>query len=102
MSLSIKNGFLPLKLFYKKGNYALAAFKKILIVKGYEKKKDCGQMLSKVLKKIIKKFEKTDSFDVKSGKRRKSIALIQVEDVITALQEGMKSNVRIFHARGIV
>ena len=45
------------------------------------------------LKKIIKKFEEIGSFEVKSGRERKLIALMSVEGIVTALQEKTSSDV---------
>ena len=50
-------------------------------------------MSIKGLKKIIKKFEKTGSFEVKSGRERKSIVSTSVEDLAPVLQEEMSCGV---------
>ena len=60
-------------------------FIEILIIKKYEKR--CGQISTKGLRKIIKKFEETCSFEMKSGRGRKSIVSTAEEDVTTSLQE---------------
>ncbi|GIX98720.1 hypothetical protein CEXT_24261 [Caerostris extrusa] len=44
---------------------------------------------------MIKKFEKTGSFAVKSGRGRKSVAFTSVEDVATALQKEPSNGVQI-------
>ena len=40
---------------------------------------------------MIKKFENTSTFEVKSGRERKSIASMSVENVAATLEEGMCS-----------
>ena len=42
---------------------------------------------------MVKKFKEASSFEVKSGRGRKSIALTSVEVVAVALQERMSSGV---------
>ncbi|GIY93685.1 hypothetical protein CEXT_680321 [Caerostris extrusa] len=56
--------------------------------------KDCGPMLAKGLQKIINKFEETCSFAMKSGRGRKSVASMSVEDGAAALQEKSSSGVQ--------
>ena len=51
-------------------------------------------MSPKVLKKINKQFEETLSFEVKSGKGRKSVSSRSVEDMVTILQDETNSNVQ--------
>ena len=46
------------------------------------------------LLKIIQKFEKTGSFDVRSGRGRKIIDLMVVEEETTAVQEESSSGVK--------
>ena len=50
-------------------------------------------MSVKNLKKMIKKFEKTNSFEVKSGGQKKSISSMSLEDVAIVLQEEMSNGV---------
>lgn len=99
MGLSMKDRALLVKLFYKNGDSAVAALKKFRVLKGM--KKGCGPMSAKALKSMIKKFEATGSFGVKSGRGRKAVALTSVEDVATALEEGSNSGAQTCSARGI-
>ncbi|GBM41521.1 hypothetical protein AVEN_32327-1 [Araneus ventricosus] len=84
MTLSLKDRALLVKLFYKNGNWAAVALKKFRTLKGL--RSDSGLMTAFGLKKMIDKFEKSGSFDVKCGRGRKAIASTSVEDVATALQ----------------
>lgn len=99
MGLSMKDRALLVKLFYKNGDYAEAALKTFRVLKGM--KKGCGPMSAKALRSMIKKFEATGSFAVKSGRGRKAVALTSVEDVATALEEESNSGVQACSARGI-
>ncbi len=96
----MKDRALLVKLFYKNDDCVLAALKKFRSLKGM--KKGCGPISAKGLKNMIQKFEETGSFEVKSGRGRKSIASTSVvEDVATALEEGTSSGVQTCSARGI-
>ena len=46
---------------------------------------------------MIKKFKETSSFEVESGRGKKSIFLKSVEGVVTALQEEASSAVQTFN-----
>ncbi|GBN75153.1 hypothetical protein AVEN_260360-1 [Araneus ventricosus] len=85
MALSVKDRALLVKFFYKKGDCAAIALKKIQRLKGL--RSGSGPMTAFRLKKMIDKFEESDSFDMKCGRGRKAIASTSVEDVATALQE---------------
>ena len=51
-----------------------------------------SSMYAEALKKMIKKFEETDFFEVKSGRGKKSVVSTFVEDAATALQKGKKKD----------
>ncbi|GIX68431.1 uncharacterized protein CEXT_177211 [Caerostris extrusa] len=74
----MKDHSLLVKFFYKNDDCVLAALKKFRSLRGM--KKCCDPMSAKGLQKMIKKFEETGSFAVKSGRGRKSVALTSVED----------------------
>ncbi|GIY50150.1 hypothetical protein CDAR_529301 [Caerostris darwini] len=74
----MKDRSLLVKFFYKNDDCVLAALKKFRSLRGM--KKCCDPMSAKGFQKMIKKFEETGSFAVKSGRGRKSVALTSVED----------------------
>ena len=49
---------------------------------------------------MIQKFEKTSSFDVQSGRGRKTIDSTVVEEVATVVQEESSDGVKPCNARG--
>ncbi|GBM90326.1 hypothetical protein AVEN_116315-1 [Araneus ventricosus] len=61
---------------------------------------DSGPMTAFGLKKMVVKFEVSYSFDVKCGTGRKGIASTSMEDVATALQEGLSGALGMCSARG--
>ncbi|GBM82610.1 hypothetical protein AVEN_255414-1 [Araneus ventricosus] len=65
MILSLKDRALLVKLFYKNGDSAAIALKKFRTLKGL--RSGSGPMTAFGLKKMIDKFEESDSFDVKCG-----------------------------------
>ena len=69
MSLSMKD--CTLKLFYKNGDCTLAALKKFWSLKST--KKGCDLVSTNGLKKMIKEFKETNSFELKSGTGRNSV-----------------------------
>ena len=71
MTVSLKDCVLLLNLFYKNNDYARIALQKFLTLKGM--KKDFDLMTVQGLLKMIQKFEKTGSFNVQSGRRRKKM-----------------------------
>ncbi|GBN09239.1 hypothetical protein AVEN_48118-1 [Araneus ventricosus] len=89
MTLSLDDGALLVKLFYKKGDCAAIALKKFRTLKGLIS--GSGPMTAFGPKKMIDKFEESGSFDVKCVRGRKAIASTSVEDVATALQEASSS-----------
>ncbi|NSX83577.1 hypothetical protein GOM44_04425 [Wolbachia endosymbiont of Atemnus politus] len=56
-------------------------------------------MTANGLRHMIKKFEDTGSFEVKSGRGRKAIPSTSVEDVATAVQDETSGNVQTCSAR---
>ncbi|GBL97857.1 hypothetical protein AVEN_232001-1 [Araneus ventricosus] len=88
-TLSLKDLALLVKLFHKNGDCAAIALKKFRTLKGL--RSGSGPMTAFGLKKMIDKFEESDSFDVKCGRGRKAIASRSVEDVATSLQEASSS-----------
>ncbi|GBO34767.1 hypothetical protein AVEN_224222-1 [Araneus ventricosus] len=85
MTLSLKDRTLLVKLFYKNGECAAIALKKLRTLKGL--RSGSGPMTAFCQKKMIDKFEQSGSFDEKCGRGRKAIAPTSVEDVATALQD---------------
>ena len=65
-------------------------------LKGIEK--GCIPIFAKDLRKMIKKFEETGSFEVESGRKWKSVASTSAEDVVTPLQEEKSSGEQTFSA----
>ncbi|GBM12212.1 hypothetical protein AVEN_21018-1 [Araneus ventricosus] len=63
MTLSLKERALRVKRFYKNGDWAAIALKKFRTLKGL--RSGSGPMTAFGLKKMIDKFEKSGSFDVK-------------------------------------
>ncbi|GBL73475.1 hypothetical protein AVEN_159471-1 [Araneus ventricosus] len=99
MTLSLKDRPLLVKLFHKNGDCAAIALKKFRTLKGLRSSSD--PMTAFGLKKMIDKFEESDSFKVKCGRGRKAIASTSVEDVATTLQEASSSALGMCSARGI-
>ncbi|GBN95310.1 hypothetical protein AVEN_75324-1 [Araneus ventricosus] len=85
MTVSLQDGALLVKLFYKNNDCAPAALQKFRTLNGM--KKGVGPMTVQGLLKMIQKFEKTCSFTVQSGRGRKRIDSTVVEEVAIAVQE---------------
>ena len=69
MTVSLKDCALLVKLFYMNIDCAQVALQKFQTLKAM--KKGVCTITVQVLLKMIQKFEKTGSFDVQSGRRRK-------------------------------
>ncbi|CAL1272472.1 unnamed protein product [Larinioides sclopetarius] len=94
MTVSLKDCPLLVKLFYKNNDCAPVALQKFQTLKGM--KKGVGPMTMQGLLKLIQKFEKTGSFAVQSGRGRKRIDSMVVEEVAlaTAVQEESSGGVQ--------
>ncbi|GBN38544.1 hypothetical protein AVEN_98491-1 [Araneus ventricosus] len=97
MTLSLKNGALLVKNFYKNGDCAAIPLEKFRTLKSL--RSGSGPMTAFSFKKMIDKFEESGLFDVNWGRVRKAIASTSVEDV--ALQEASSSALGTCSARGI-
>ena len=96
MSLSMKDHALLVKLFYKYGDCLLVSLNKSRSLNGM--KKGCGPMSVKGLKKIIKKFEETSSFNYNlSGRGNQFVS----SSVTTPLLKWNSSRAQPCNARGI-
>lgn len=65
------------------------------------KKKSCDPISANGLEKLIKKFEDTSSFEVKSGRWRKPVASTAIEDMTTGSQQKTGSSMGSCIAREI-
>ena len=91
MGLQKKDRAQLVKLFYENGDCALAALKKFCSLKG-PVVRFCQGSEEKF------KFEKVGSFEVKSDRRRKSIASMLIEDAVTELLKGKNNGVQMYRA----
>ncbi|GFX41489.1 DUF4817 domain-containing protein [Trichonephila clavipes] len=64
-------------------------------------KKDVGPMTTQGLEKRIQKFEEMDPFHVQSGRGRKRVQSMVVEEVATAVQEESSGGLQPFSVWGI-
>ena len=82
MTVSMKDCFLLVKVFYKNNDCAPVALQKFSTLR-FMKKGVCPMTVQDLLK-IIQKFKKTFSLFVQSGRERKRIDSTVVEEVSTA------------------
>jgi hypothetical protein len=79
---------LLVKLFYQNNNSALVALRKFRSLRGKRK----GPLTVKGLRKMVAKFEETGSFNIRSGRGRKSVSAEVVENVALRVEEDKASN----------